>query len=207
MRYLITLILLLGIHASAAPKSPSDVVQDGTREVLEALTDPARQGDEHKAERRKSVRHTVDVYFDWDEMAKRCLGRHWQLQTIEDQRTFVDLFGQLLEASYMDSLDGYNRDRTDVTIRMIGEKSRDDKALVTTLVDMVERDTQKKTTISIDYSLHLKGGNWQVYDIKVEGVRLVSNYRDQFSSILERRSFQELLENIEKRVHGLDPND
>ena len=135
--------------------------------------------------------------FDWNEMAKRSLGIYWKDRTPEEQKEFIKLFTVLLENTYMDKIEGYAGEK----ILYSRETVEDRYALVETKI-VTRRDTE----VGVNYWMLSENGRWFVYDISVEGVSLVRNYRTQFNDILARSSYQELLKKLkEKQVAAPTP--
>jgi phospholipid transport system substrate-binding protein len=187
-----TIVLFLCIMASLgiASTTPVDTVKSGTNEVLKVL----KQQSGHKEQRRTGIRKVVDEYFDFNEMAKRALGPRWKEQPPAKQQEFARTFSELLFNVYIDKIERY----TDEQITYSAKTEQGDHAVVDALV------TGSQTgKIAIEYHLHLKDGNWKAYDVAVEGVDLVNNYRSQFNSILSRSSFDDLLKMLrEKNLKG-----
>jgi phospholipid transport system substrate-binding protein len=139
------------------------------------------------AERRAAIRRDADAVFDFTEMARRALGRHWQELNEGQQREFVELFANLLERAYVSKIEKYNGEK----IAYIGESIEGDMATVKTQI-LTKQDTQ----VPIDYRLLHKGDRWLVYDVLLEGVSLVLNYRTQFDHILQTSSYDELIRRL-----------
>ncbi len=187
---LILYFTVLGYGISMAG-APMDQIRETTDKIIAIVTDPALKGEQYKEQRRRLIRQVVDERFDWYEMAKRCLGRHWRKRTEEERAEFINLFEELLERTYLDRVEGYSGEK----VLYLAEKVRGRHALV-----KVKILTKEGTEIPVIYRLKKNGERWMVYDIVIEGVSLVNNYRKQFSSILSRSSFQELLEKIRQKI-------
>ena len=190
MRSLILIILLVIPHMVLAA-SPKEVVKEGVDAVIAILKDPALQGAEKEKIRKERIRSVVREVFDFREMSRRSLGRYWRKATEEERRRFVDLFTRLLESQYLDKLTAYH----DEKVLYTKERVRGRVALVKTLV--VSRDG---TEVPIDYRMVRKDGRWYVYDIVIEGVSLVANYRSQFREVLRKSSMEALLKELEGKV-------
>ncbi|RLB82287.1 MAG: ABC transporter substrate-binding protein [Deltaproteobacteria bacterium] len=146
---------------------------------------------EEEPERRKLIRKAVDERFDWEEMAKRTLGRHWRKRTEKEKKEFIYLFGKLLERTYLDRVEGYSGER----VVYVGDRIQGDYAIV-----KVKILTAQDTEIPVLYRMKKKDDKWLVYDITIEGVSLINNYRTQFNNILVRSSFKTLIEKIKAKV-------
>jgi phospholipid transport system substrate-binding protein len=142
------------------------------------------------AERRKKLEDTISTRFDSTEMAKRALGPHWQQRRPEEQQEFVKLFTGLLEDAYLDKIDSYNGER----VEFLNETVDNNYAEVDTKI--VGPNGQE---FLVNYKLHQVQGEWKVYDVVIENVGLVHNYRSQFNRILAKSSFEELLKKLREK--------
>jgi len=180
--------LLVSRDASAGPAV--DQLKNAVDRVIKTLDDPAMKAEGRAAERRESVRKIANEIFAWDETAKRALARHWQGRTEAQRQEFVKLFGDLLERSYISKIENYHGERI-----VYGSEAVDgDLANVRTKLI-----TRQGTEVPIDYRMILRGDRWWVYDVVIEGVSLISNYRTQFNKIIQTSSFQELIRKMRTR--------
>jgi phospholipid transport system substrate-binding protein len=129
--------------------------------------------------------------FDLTEITRRSLGRHWAQRTAAERQEVVTLFGELLERSYLSKIEGYSGER----IAFGGEAVQGDQAVVRTRIV-----TKQGTEIPVDYRLLLRGDRWLIYDVVIEGVSLVANYRGQFDKIIRNGSFTELLQRLRAKL-------
>jgi phospholipid transport system substrate-binding protein len=181
-------LFLLGVASSASAGLATDQLRVGIERVLKTLTDPALQSPDRVAERRKALREITDPMFDWTEMARRALGRHWQARTDAERQEFVPLFHNLLERTYVTRLERYDGEQ----ITYIGESIDGDQATVRTkILDRTNRE------LPIDYRM-VRGPDrrWLIYDVVIEGVSLVANYRSQFDQIIRTASYARLVEKL-----------
>ena len=190
-------VLMLLLATAAPTPTPTDApVQELRNRVdraVQALSDPSLKGASKVPERRARVRKIADEIFDFNEMAKRALGVHWQqLQPAERER-FVRTFADLLDRAYFEKIDSYNGEK----VQYLPPKLEADQATVQTRVT-----TDKGTEIPVDYRMINEGGHWMVYDVIIEGVSLVSNYRAQFDRIIRTGSVADLLRRMEAQVAG-----
>jgi phospholipid transport system substrate-binding protein len=185
----LTLQLLLGA-AVAWAGPPTDIARQVIEKALNALNDPSSQGEA----RRQKVKAIVDPYFDYQEMAKRSLGPAWGKLSPGQRQEFVALFSQLLEASYSDKIEKYAQR---VKIDYTGEILDGEYAEVRTVV------VKANDRIPLNYRLMNQGGTWKVYDVIIEGVSLVSNYRSQFSKIIHESGYAELVKRLKTKVSEL----
>ena len=144
-----------------------------------------------KTERKRLIRQVIDERFNWEEMARRTLARHWRQRTEEERKEFVDLYGKLLERTYLDKVEGYSGEK----VVYEGDQIDGDYASV-----LVKIFTQQQTEIPTEYRVKRKGDDWLVYDISIEGVSLINNYRSQFNSIIVKSSYKDLIKKLKKKV-------
>ena len=185
----LTLHLLVGA-AGAWAGPPTEIAKQVIEKAIDALNDPASQGEA----RRQKVKRIVDPYFDYQEMAKRSLGPAWGKLSAGQRQEFVQLFAQLLEASYSDKIEKYAQR---VKIDYTGEILEGEYAEVRTVV------VRANDRIPLNYRLLQEDGTWKVYDVVIEGVSLVSNYRSQFSRIIHESSYAELVKRLKTKVSEL----
>jgi phospholipid transport system substrate-binding protein len=170
---------------------PTEKVMETTDKILSIVTSPDFSAPGKEAERKKAIRKAVDERFDWEEMSRRSLGTHWRARTPEERKNFVHLFGELLERTYLDRVEGYSGEKVHyLNERLDGEYAEVDVKIV----------TAQNTEVPVKYRLRQKGNDWLVYDINIAGVSLVNNYRVQFSSVLAKSSFEDLVKQLEKKV-------
>ncbi|HDM10345.1 MAG: ABC transporter substrate-binding protein [Deltaproteobacteria bacterium] len=170
---------------------PIEQIKKTTDKIIDIVKDPALKAPEKEPERRKLIRAAVDEIFDWDEMAKRTLGRHWRKRTEEEKKQFIYLFGKLLERTYLDKVEGYSGEK----VIYVGDRVEGNYALV-----KVKINTKQETEIRVLYRMRKKDRKWMVYDISIEGVSLINNYRTQFNNILVRSSYKKLIEKLKAKV-------
>ena len=155
-----------------------------TDKILSILTDPTLKESPRAEERERLIRKTLDERFDWEEMARRSLAKYWAQRTEEEKKEFVNLFTDLLERTYMDKVvEGYSGEK----IIYEGENIESDYGTL-----KVKIVTKKNTNIAVEYKLRKGGDQWLIYDVSIEGVSLVNNYRAQFDSIMTKVSYANL---------------
>ncbi|MFQ5839274.1 MAG: ABC transporter substrate-binding protein [Candidatus Methylomirabilales bacterium] len=184
----ITGLLLLGGVLVAAANGPMAQVKMTVDQVLAIVKDPALQGSAKQAERRRKLREVVFTRFGFREMAKRSLGIHWRDRSVRERDEFVRLFADLLERSYVGKIEAYASEQ----ILFVGETVEGRYARVQTRIV-----TDRSPDIPIEYRLLMQEGRWAVYDVVIEGVSLVSNYRTQFNRIIVTSSYRELVKKMQ----------
>ncbi len=187
------LILMLGGNCFAG--APTDDIKKTTDRILAIVTDPALKGPQHDKERGALIRKAVDQRFDWEAMTKRSLGRHWRDRSEAEKKEFIVLFGKLLERTYLDKVGSYSGEK----VVYMGETIDGKYATVTAGIL-----THSKSEVTVLYRLKALNGDWRVYDISIEGVSLVNNYRKQFNSIIVRSDYNELVKKLREKVAEKD---
>lgn len=177
----------LGVVSGALAGPPSDQLKTGIDKVVHVLADPSLKGTAKARERRDTLREITSPLFDWSEMASRALGRHWQPRTEAERQEFVRLFHDLLERSYLSTLERYNGER----VTYGAESVEGDQATIRTQV--LNKEGQQ---LPVDYRMVRRGDRWLVYDVLIEGVSLVANYRAQFDQIIRTGSYEKLVEKL-----------
>ena len=187
----LTLIILLIIPLSVYAGAPLDSVKGNIDKVLDVLRDPALKGESGKKTKRQKIRSISDKMFDYSELSRRTLGQDWKKLNPAQQNEFTDLYKSLLEDAYADKIINY----TDEKVAFSKENQLSEKTFeVQTTV------LTKKADIPIYYRVIQKDGQWKVYDVVIEGVSLINNYRNQFREILMNKSPEVLLDTLRKKV-------
>jgi phospholipid transport system substrate-binding protein len=184
-------VLAAGPAADAAGPGPTEQLKGTIDRVLQVLEDPALKVEAKAAQRRRTVRQLADEIFDFEETARRAMAQHWRPLTAPQRKEFVDVFSDLLERAYMSKIELYGGER----IQYTGERVEGDFASVSTRLI-----TKKGVDVPIDYRMLKRGDRWRVYDVSIEGVSLVANYRTQFNSVIRTSSYDELLGKMRSRV-------
>lgn len=174
-------------HAWADESTPGETLVATIDQSLKILNDPALSGMDQFRERRQKLWNAVKPVFDFEETSRRALGRHWLPLTSEERQEFTETFTKILRDFYLGKSDSYRGEKL-VYVRELVDKNR---GKVQTNFFTVE---QKK--IIVDFSMHKVDGRWRVYDVIIEGVSMVSNYRSQFNSIIAKESFDVLMKKL-----------
>jgi phospholipid transport system substrate-binding protein len=197
-KLLATLVLVAA--ATAGATSPRDVVQSGVARVLSIVTEQAESDRAPKIDalewRRAEVRRLATDLFDFEEMARRALSRHWAARSKAEQTEFIELFTDLLERTYVSRIESYAGEKITYPTEVIdGEYATVRSRIV----------TRRRAETLLDYRLHLADGKrWKVFDISVDGVSFVSTYRGEFSRIIQSSSYASLLERMRKKRLEID---
>ena len=181
----------LAVATPARAGAPLDQLRQQIDRVMKVLEDPELKKETRAKDRRVAVRKIANDIFDFNETAKRSLGRHWLARTPAEQTEFVQLFSDLLERSYLSKIELYGGEK----IQFLSDSLEDgDQAKVQTKIV-----TKQGSEIPIEYRMQNRSGKWLVYDVIIEGVSMVSNYRTQFNKIIQTSSFQELVKKMKSK--------
>lgn len=170
---------------------PTDKIREAVERGLQVVNDPQFQSEEKRKERNERLKEIIYSLFDFNEMARRSLGAHWRRLTPRQQQEFVPAFRDFLEGIYADRVDLYNGERALFLKEVLdGEYAEVYSKVV----------SKKGTEAGVVYKLHRMNGSWKVYDIVVENISLISNYRAQFSRLMANSSFEELIRRMKERT-------
>lgn len=183
---------------AAGAGAPTEQLRGRVERVLKIL-DPAAKADGKSEERRAAIRAIAHETFDFREISQRSLARHWQSRSPAERDEFIQLFADLLERSYIGQIEQYSGGEK---IVYASESVEGDQALVRTRLV-----TKQGTEIPVDYRMHKVGASWLVYDVSIEGVSLVSNYRAQFDRIIRTSSYGDLVKRLRNRGEFLQEKD
>ena len=186
----LALTALLALVLPAVPASagaPTDQLRKQVDQVVRVLDNPALK---EKVARHDAVRKIAGEVFDYSEMAKRALGTHWASRTPEQRQEFVALFSDLLDRAYFSKIEQYQGEK----VRYGTETLDGDQATVKTTIV-----TPAGSEIPVDYRMHQTDGRWTVYDVSIQGVSLVANYRTQFNRVVTTESYESLVQKLKDK--------
>ena len=185
----ILLVLTASIFiASVACANPTEDVKKTVDEVVHIVADKELKKNDTK--RRQALKKAISGIFDYSEMAKLSLGKHWNVRTAAEKKQFVELFATLLENSYAGKIESYNNEKIVYTKENVEEEYAEVKSkVVTAALD----------EFTLDYRLFKQNGKWMVYDVIIEGVSLVSNYRSQFNKIITNNGYEKLVQKLQSK--------
>jgi len=200
-RLLVTLLVVPVLLAAGRPAhagTPTDQLRGSIDKVIAILQDPALKQPAKQDERRQKIRAVANEIFDWQETGKRALARHWQARSPQERDEFSKLFADLLERSYVGKIEAYSGEKI-----VYGEETLDgDQATVRTKLL-----TKSGTQVPIDYQMQKVDDRWRVYDVKIENVGLVANYRSQFNRIIQQSGFPDLMQRLKTKQEELQYDD
>ncbi|HEV8474011.1 MAG TPA: ABC transporter substrate-binding protein [Methylomirabilota bacterium] len=180
----------LGAVGPARAGVPTDQLREYTDAVVRVLEDPALKSEDKKPERRAAVRKLAADVFDVQETARRALGPHWQGRTPAEREEFVHLFADLLEQTYISKIDLFGGER----LKFTQEQIDGDNAIVRARVM-----TKQQTEVPVEARMLRRGERWLIYDIAIENISLISNYRAQFDRIIRTSSYDDLVKRLRNR--------
>jgi phospholipid transport system substrate-binding protein len=181
--------------STAAAGPATDELRGHIDRFVKALDDRDLKGEARARERRLILRKIADEAFDFGEMAKRALGPHWAARTPAEREEFVLLFADLLERSYLGKIDQYSGEN----VVYLGETADAYQAQVRTKIV-----ARQGSEVPVDYQLLRKNARWLVYDVKIEGVSMIANYRTQFNRIVQTSSYHDLVRRLQAKREEAD---
>jgi phospholipid transport system substrate-binding protein len=181
--------------STATAVTATEAVKSSIEQVVRVLEDKELKKADRVMERRQRLQKIFNDRFSYEEMSKRSLGAHWNNLNETQRQQFVDLFRQLLARSYTGTIEGYSGER----FQYLSEHNEGDYAEVRTKL------LSRKGEIPINYRLLSKSGEWQVYDIVVDGISMVSNYRAQFTKIIRTSSYEDLVQKLQNKSEVFKP--
>ncbi len=186
------LILLSYSLSNAAVANPKVAVQSTIDAVLETLKDTTLSLPTNKEKRRNKIKELIRERFDYEEMAKRSLARHWRERTPQEKDEFVSIFRDLLEASYITKIESYTNEKVMYDKEILNEDGK--TGIVNTTI------VTSNVNIPIDYKVISKDNTWWVYDVVIEGVSFISTYRSQYNKIITGESYASLIQKMKDKL-------
>ena len=191
--FLVALSVTVAFGSPGQPtESPTEVVRTTITEVFRILEDEKLKDPAKRIPRRHMLEEIIASHFDYMEMSKRALAANWTPLTANERAEFVELFKSFLSDRYAEKIEGYSGEQ----VHYLSERIEGNYAEVRTEL------RSSKVEIPMDYRLHMRDGTWHAYDIVVDGVSLVKNYRSQFDKIIRSDSYQELVRRLRARTVG-----
>lgn len=191
IRHLTAIFILLFFSLTIKAGEATDRIKAATDKLIEIVSNHDLDAPEMAEKRAKMIRETVDEVFDWTEFSKRALGKNWRALSKEQKNEFIFYFSQLLERTYMDKTRNYSGEK----MIFLDEKIDDKYGTVGSKITL-----SSGKDAAIEYRVIKPGDKWFIYDVYVEGISLVSNYRSQFSTILTKSGYDELLKRLKAKV-------
>ncbi|OQY06745.1 MAG: hypothetical protein B6I22_04695 [Desulfobacteraceae bacterium 4572_123] len=189
-------LMCMGMINTVSAVEPMEALREPMEKILNLLADPQYKEANTKSLQRQQITAITSSLFDYTEMAKRALARNWKIFTPAQRKEFRDVFADLLETTYYSKVYGEYTNET-ITYQK-QQKISDVKARVETLIH------RKTVDVPIKYSMKLSKGVWRVYDVNIEGVSLIKNYRSQFAKILNKNKPEYLIQRLRDKVALLE---
>jgi phospholipid transport system substrate-binding protein len=187
----LSLIILLIFPLSASAGTPLETVRSEINKVLDVLRDQSLKGEAGQKTKKTKIRSIANGIFDYGELSRRTLALDWKKLNAEQQKEFSDLYASLIEETYADRILSYTNEKV-----LYGKEI----PLAQNRVEVQTTIVTRKADIPINYRVIQKGSDWKVYDVVIEGVSLINNYRTQFREILANDPPEVLLDKLRKKV-------
>ncbi len=191
LRNLTAIFILLFFSLTIKAGEATDRIKAATDKLIEIVSNHDLDAPEMAEKRAKMIRETVDEVFDWSAFSQRALGRHWATLSQDQKKEFIYYFGQLLERTYMDKTRNYSGEK----MIFLNEKIDGKYGVVGAKITL-----SSGKDAAIEYRVIKPAEKWFIYDVFVEGISLVSNYRSQFSTILTKSGYDELLKRLKTKL-------
>lgn len=191
-----TILIVIGLaaifYATAANAGvPTEQVRGTVDQVITILADPTLKAESKQKERREQLRRVIFARFDFAEMARRSLGAEWRRRTPAEQQEFINIFTDLLQDNYIGTIESYSGDKVGYNRETL---EKDNAEVQTTLT------TKGEAAYSINYRLRLVDKDWKVYDVVIENISVVNNYRSQFNRVISKSSYQDLIRTMKEKI-------
>lgn len=197
LRSVLSLVLVFGVaFAATASGSPKAALEGTINQILDVLRDPAYTAEATRPPLRAKIEDLVEHVFDFKEFSSRTVGSRWAGFSADQQTRFNEAFARLLLSTYLDRITGYNGEKIDFSGEVLSDKG--DRAEVSTVVTLADNKS-----VPVAYRMMLKNGKWVVYDVIIENVSLIKNYRSQFNDILSKGTPDELISRVLERAKAI----
>lgn len=190
-RMSISILVVLFSPVLLLAGEPTERIKATTDKLIEIVSNPQLDPPEMAEKRARMIRAAVDEVFDWAAFSQRAMGKHWRKLTPVQKKEFIESFGQLLERTYMDKTRQYSGEKMEFLTEDI------EGAYGSVEAEVILKNGAK---VAVEYRVMKRNGTWFVYDVYVEGVSLVNNYRVQFNNIITRSSYEELLRRLKSKL-------
>jgi phospholipid transport system substrate-binding protein len=187
---LFSVVTVFHLHLAFAGV-PTDQVRDTVDRVLSIVQNPTLKSADKREERRAQLHKVISARFDFAEMTHRSLGAEWRRLTPSQQQQFVELFTDLLRDAYVADIESYKGEKVIYT----REIQEEEYAFVQTILKSPDANEY-----SVDYRLHLVGKEWKVYDVVIENISIVNNYRSQFARVINKSSYEGLIRALKEKT-------
>ncbi len=186
LSFIISSLLL----AQGEEKTPKNVIMGTVERGLKVLKNASLKENEDVSEYKKKLWENIEPIFDLKVVSRRALGRYWRQCDDKQREEFTQVFTEILKNIYLDKSFSYSGEE----IIFIREDIQGNRSKVQT-----EFITKENKKISVDFSMYKTENNWKIYDVAIEGVSIIGNYRSQFNSILNNASFNDLIKKLKEK--------
>lgn len=190
--FVLLILVAAAAPAASAAQSATETIRQTVDDVLNIIKKPEMDDPAQKPALLQQVEEHIKTIFDFTEFSARTVGPKWKSFTPDQKKQFEEAFADLLRATYIEKLDGYSGEKVNFTGEVLSTKG--DKAEVQSSIQM------KDKVIPVSYRLIIKSGAWKVYDVRIENVSLIENYRGQFKDILLRGSAEDLIKKVQEKA-------
>lgn len=187
---LLLLFFALVVPSPSSAGGPTEQIRASVDKIVAILNNPQLKSAAKTKERRDQLRQAISSRFDFTEMARRSLGSQWRRIGPKEQEEFVRLFTDLLERAYLDRIEGYSDEKFAYVREILDRNYAEVNSRIV---------THNGEEFSLNYKVLLKNGEWKVYDVVVENISLVNNYRSQFTRIIANSSYEELVRRMKDK--------
>ncbi len=194
---LVCMMVLLGLSSAAWADPAEDLVKAKEKQVRAALKQNTKEGTPAHEAKREKIRGIINTFFDFEELGKRSLSVHWNERTDEERKQFLTKLQRLIENSYLDRIVGH----ADYQVRFMGARDMTDHKIVRMKIK------SGKQVARVEFKLLEKEARWVVFDMMIDDVSLLENYRTQFSKIIRKKGFAEVLVKMDKKLSGQEDKD
>lgn len=188
----ISVITIISFAFASVPDTPKATIETTINAVLNTLKDNTLSSPQNKEKRRSKLRELIRSRFDFEEMAKRILARHWRERTVDEKKEFVSIFSELLESSYITKIEAYTNEKVTYDKETLNDDGK--TGIVKTTI------ITSNANIPIDYKVIKKNNEWYVYDVIIEGVSFISTYRSQYEKIITSQSYAQLVQIMKDKL-------
>ena len=190
---MVVLFLVLFPQVSGATMAPLEQMRETVAAILDIMQDESLDDPVRKEERRARLMALVNHRFDFMQMSRMTLGNNWLARTSEERTSFQKLFSDLLKNNYIGRIEAYSDEKVEFAKEVFSRRHNDRAKVYTNII-------KNGREIHINYSLHHQGEEWFVYDVVIEGVSLVRNYRTEFGRIIDKEKFPGLIERMQEKI-------
>lgn len=194
---LFILIALIGLTHQVWAANPIDALKNANESINKLLGKNYKKGSKKEKANQKALKRKINQFLDFNELARRSLGKHWKIRTKAEQQEFTHVLRTLIEKNYLKQA----RKNVKHKVEYGRERVKGNKAIIATTIKIVKN--KRPEEISVVYKMRKVDSRWMVYDVITDDVSIVKNYRSQFNRIITKNSFEHLLKKMHKKAEKL----